>query len=156
MAVFTPSHEMPPRDVSQPGEVCWHELMTAEHEGAFVFYNKLFGWKKSRDFDMGAMGKYLLFGNGGADMGGMFTKRKEVPVSAWLLLLPGLRPRRGHRARQGRRGSVYNGPDGGSRRRAHRAAQRTPKGVMFALPRPRRSRRDSADGPAEHVRSVPV
>jgi predicted enzyme related to lactoylglutathione lyase len=34
---------------------------------------------------MGAMGKYLIFGIGDKDLGGMFTKPKEMPApSHWL------------------------------------------------------------------------
>jgi predicted enzyme related to lactoylglutathione lyase len=132
VAVFTPSREMTTRDANEAGEVCWHELMSAEHEGAFVFYNKLFGWKKSSDFDMGAMGKYLLFGNGGPDLGGMFTKRKEVPVSAWLYYfqVPDLDAALERVKANG--GRVHNGPmevPTGARI----AQLADPQGVMFAL-----------------------
>ena len=49
------------------------------------FYGTLFGWKKQRDFDMGAMGKYLIFGMGDRDMGGMFTKPKDMHAPPhWL------------------------------------------------------------------------
>jgi len=71
-------------DPSKPGEVCWRELLSADHEAAFAFWSALFGWVKSSDFDMGPMGKYAIFGRDGADFGGMFTKPKDVPVSAWV------------------------------------------------------------------------
>jgi predicted enzyme related to lactoylglutathione lyase len=82
--VFAPSQPAPPRDPLKPGEVVWCELLSGDYEAAFAFYSALFGWKKSSDFDMGAMGKYLLYNNGGRDLGGMFTKPKEVPRAAWM------------------------------------------------------------------------
>ncbi len=82
--VFEPTMTMNDRDITKQGEFTWCELLSAEHETAFVFYSKLFGWKKTRDFDMGAMGKYLVYNNGGRDLGGMMTKPKEMPVSAWM------------------------------------------------------------------------
>jgi predicted enzyme related to lactoylglutathione lyase len=34
---------------------------------------------------MGAMGPYLIYGMGGEDLGGMFTKPKEMPMPpAWI------------------------------------------------------------------------
>jgi predicted enzyme related to lactoylglutathione lyase len=59
--------------------------LTTDHEAAFRFYGAIFGWKKQRDFDMGAMGKYLIYGVGAKDLGGMFTKSKDMPAPAsWL------------------------------------------------------------------------
>jgi predicted enzyme related to lactoylglutathione lyase len=78
--VFKPNQAMKPHDSSKPGEFTWSELLTTEHESAFRFYATLFGWKKQRDFDMGAMGKYLIFGIGDKDLGGMFTKPKDMPA----------------------------------------------------------------------------
>jgi uncharacterized protein len=72
--IFAPSVPMRVRDATKPGEFAWHELASTDHEAAFAFYGKLFGWKKSSEFDMGPMGKYLLYGNGGPDLGGMFTR----------------------------------------------------------------------------------
>jgi predicted enzyme related to lactoylglutathione lyase len=68
------------RDTTTPGEFTWSELLATEHESAFGFYSALFGWKKQRDFDMGPMGKYLIFGTGDRDLGGMFTKPKDMPA----------------------------------------------------------------------------
>ena len=71
------------RDMTRPGEICWHELLSENHEVALAFYGKLFDWKKRSDFDMGPLGKYVLFGNEQRDLGGMFTKPKDIPYSAW-------------------------------------------------------------------------
>ena len=73
-----PGQSMSPHDVTKPGEFCWSELMTTDHETAFRFYSALFGWKKISDFDMGPSGKYLIYGIGDKQLGGMFTKTKEM------------------------------------------------------------------------------
>jgi predicted enzyme related to lactoylglutathione lyase len=83
--LFTPSNPMTLHDASKPGEFVWHELVTTDHEAAFAFYSRLFGWKKTRDFDMGGMGKYLIYGSDGTDLGGMMTKPKDMPAPPhWL------------------------------------------------------------------------
>ncbi len=91
VALFTPSGDMASHDVAQPGEFSWHELYTTDHEAAFAFYNAIAGWERLGEFDMGPMGKYLLWGRGGKQLGGMMTKPKamktpdgrEVPPS-WM------------------------------------------------------------------------
>jgi predicted enzyme related to lactoylglutathione lyase len=83
--IFKPARPMNAHDSSRPGEFTWSELLTVDHEAALGFYGTLFGWKKQRDFDMGAMGKYLIFGMGDRDMGGMFTKPKDMHAPPhWL------------------------------------------------------------------------
>ena len=76
---------MPAHDPSKAGEIAWHELITSDHEAAFRFYSELFGWQKLRDFDMGQMGKYFIYGRDGKEFGGMFTKSKDMPMPpSWL------------------------------------------------------------------------
>jgi predicted enzyme related to lactoylglutathione lyase len=83
--VFAPTRAIPPRDATKPGEFMWSELMTTDHEAAFAFYSAVFGWKKKREMDMGRLGAYLIFSHGDEDLGGMFTKPKDVQVpSYWL------------------------------------------------------------------------
>jgi predicted enzyme related to lactoylglutathione lyase len=83
--LFKPNQAMKVRDSSKHGEFTWSELVTSDHEAAFRFYTALFGWKKQRDHDMGPMGKYLIYGVGDKDLGGMFTKPKAMPTPpAWL------------------------------------------------------------------------
>ena len=67
-----------------PGTMGWHELHASDGSTAFAFYEKLFGWTKTRSMDMGPMGMYQIFSAGGADMGGMMTKVPEMPVPCWL------------------------------------------------------------------------
>src|SRR5688572_29083868 len=66
------------------GDFSWHELTTADHVAAFEFYNKLFGWEKITEFDMGAMGMYLIYGQRGVQYGGMMTRTPEMPPPNWL------------------------------------------------------------------------
>jgi len=84
ICLFTPSHPMPTHDHMKDGEMSWNELITTDHEAALRFYGTLFGWEKKSDFDMGAMGKYVIYGQERA-YGGMFTKSKDMPMPpAWL------------------------------------------------------------------------
>jgi predicted enzyme related to lactoylglutathione lyase len=91
IAVFTPASDMQSHDAAKPGEFSWHELYTTDHEAAFAFYQQIAGWERLGEFDMGPMGKYLLWGRGGKQLGGMMTKPRdmktpdgrEVPPS-WL------------------------------------------------------------------------
>jgi predicted enzyme related to lactoylglutathione lyase len=72
-------------DVTKPGEFCWGELIAADHEAAYAFYREVVGWEKLAEHDMGPMGRYLLFGRGAAQYGGMFTKSKDMPMPpCWL------------------------------------------------------------------------
>lgn len=91
ISVFTPATEMPSHDVTRHGEFSWHELYTSDHVAAFEFYRAIAGWDQLSEFDMGPMGKYLLWGREGRQLGGMMTKPKdmktpdgrEVP-NAWM------------------------------------------------------------------------
>ncbi|MEP6491100.1 MAG: VOC family protein [bacterium] len=76
----------PPEQSAQPrrGEFSWHELMTADYKAAFEFYRALFKWEKIDEADMGPMGMYFLFGQGGQTYGGMFNRTPEMPPPNWL------------------------------------------------------------------------
>jgi predicted enzyme related to lactoylglutathione lyase len=82
-----PGDENPPPSAreNEPGRVGWHELHAGNGEEAFRFYSELFGWTQADVFDMGAMGKYIIFAAGGAPIGGMMTKSPEMPGNPqWL------------------------------------------------------------------------
>ena len=91
IAIFTPVSDMKSHDSDQPGEFSWHELYTTDHEAAFAFYQQIAGWERLGEFDMGPMGKYLLWGRNGKQLGGMMTKPqgmktpdgREIPT-AWM------------------------------------------------------------------------
>jgi predicted enzyme related to lactoylglutathione lyase len=81
-AMPSPVRPAPPT----PGTIGWHELYTTDLEAGFDFYNKLFGWTKLTDMDMGPMGTYRLFDEGDnkpMGAGGMMNKPPHVPVSNW-------------------------------------------------------------------------
>ena len=67
-----------------PGEMGWHELYAGNLDTVWPFYAEMFGWAKTEAIDMGPMGTYQLFGNGGpSSSGGMMTRPPEVPVACW-------------------------------------------------------------------------
>jgi predicted enzyme related to lactoylglutathione lyase len=90
IAVFTPAADMQSHDVAKQGEFSWHELYTTDHEAAFTFCERIAGWEKLDEYDMGPMGKYLLWGRNGKQLGGMMTMTgmktpdgRDVPPS-WM------------------------------------------------------------------------
>jgi predicted enzyme related to lactoylglutathione lyase len=133
ISVFKPSGPMSLHDSTKPGEFCWSELATSAHEDAFRFYSSLFGWKRLSDFDMGPMGKYLIYGVGEVRLGGMFTKPKEMQAPpSWIYYaqVADLDAALGRAKAKGAK--LLNGPidvPGGAR-----IAQLTdPQGAFFAL-----------------------
>src|SRR5208283_5405875 len=79
---LTPRREEP-ADRDAPGQIRWHDLLAADWEKAFAFYNEIFGWQKE-NLDDAAMNAYQLFSAGGQTIGGMFTKPSTVQVPFWL------------------------------------------------------------------------
>lgn len=77
--------DTPPRPApGTPGTFGWHELYADEWQAAFAFYEKLFGWTRGDNFDMGPMGSYQLFLAGGSEpIGGMMTKPPMIPRPFW-------------------------------------------------------------------------
>ncbi|MFP2903867.1 VOC family protein [Pyxidicoccus sp. 3LFB2] len=75
---FTPVKDMLSRDLAKQGEFSWHELYTTDPEAAFTFYERIAGWERLGELDMGAMGKYLLWGRDGVQLGGMLTLPKGL------------------------------------------------------------------------------
>jgi predicted enzyme related to lactoylglutathione lyase len=76
----------PPRPASgSPGTVGWNELSANDGEAAWPFYSGLFGWKEDSTMDMGPMGTYRIFNNGGTPIGAMMTRdHSKAPVPFWL------------------------------------------------------------------------
>lgn len=68
------------------GELSWRELLAADREAAWKFYEQLFGWSKHDAMDMGPpAGIYQLWGIGTRTLGGMFTKPADMPAPpSWL------------------------------------------------------------------------
>jgi predicted enzyme related to lactoylglutathione lyase len=90
VAVIRPEQLRPPRrGRPRVGEFSWHELAARDHIRAFQFYHALFGWQKGEAHEMGPLGTYQGFRRAGAkrDMGGMYTKPKDMPNAAWQLYI---------------------------------------------------------------------
>lgn len=78
IGIYTPEREMAPHDRAKPGEIGWHELYTTDYAAAFRFYQTIAGWQELSSFDMGPMGKYLLWGRNGQQLGGMMTMPPQM------------------------------------------------------------------------------
>ena len=89
IVVFTPNPGMPTPErpaPPAPGTIGWHELYTTDVDAGFDFYQKMFGWTKVTDMDMGPMGTYRLFDQGDNNpmgSGGMMNRPPNIPVSCW-------------------------------------------------------------------------
>ena len=59
------------------GRFSWHELMTTDYRKAFEFYQKLFGWQKTGEMDMGGGNAYLMYGKG-QPYGGIFNRHGDM------------------------------------------------------------------------------
>jgi predicted enzyme related to lactoylglutathione lyase len=85
-AIFTPK---PPAGSPEPkkgpiGDFSWFELYTPNPEGAWKFYQALFGWEKTSAMDMGEMGVYQMFGRGGGIPNGGIMKPPPGAPPAWM------------------------------------------------------------------------
>src|SRR5205807_10351430 len=85
LSVFKPSSDMKLHDVAKEGEFCWNELLTSDSAAGFQFYSQLLGWNVLSEMDMGATGKYRIFGAGDVRLGGIMTLPKGAPMpTTWL------------------------------------------------------------------------
>lgn len=80
ISIFKPSQPMTPHDTTKPGEFSWHELYAQDHPSAYRFYHEMFGWQQLSEMDMGAAGKYLIFGQGDKQYGGMMTISPDMKM----------------------------------------------------------------------------
>jgi len=71
-----------------PGVAGWHELYADDPDAALAFYEAMFGWTRTEEFDLGPMGLYRTFATGAQPVGGVMPWRR-----------PGRRPRPGGRGR---------------------------------------------------------
>jgi predicted enzyme related to lactoylglutathione lyase len=138
IVVFTPDPAMPsPQRPAPPaqGTVSWHELCTGDLDAGLDFYNRMFGWTKVGDIDMGPAGIYRIFDEGDhPEMGdgGMMAKAPDVPVSSWnfYFCVDSIQAAVGRVESGG--GRVVNGPTqvpGGS----WIVNAQDPQGAMFSL-----------------------
>ena len=66
------------------GDFSWFELYTPNPDGAWKFYQTLFGWEKTSAMDMGEMGDYQMFGRGGGIPNGGIMKPPPGAPAAWM------------------------------------------------------------------------
>jgi predicted enzyme related to lactoylglutathione lyase len=132
-AVFKPMGPPPPPVAPpKPGEFSWMELATTDHEAAFTFYSKVFGWQAMHRHDMGPMGTYLIFGSDGVQRGGMFKAGQPGSHPYWLPYAAVADADASAKVVTAAGGRILNGPmdvpDGG---RIVQIAD--PAGVLFAI-----------------------
>lgn len=83
-AIFTPAPDSPEKAQRPgPGDFSWFELYTPNPDGAWKFYETLFGWEKTDAMDMGDMGVYQMFGRGGGIPSGGIMKPPPGAPAAW-------------------------------------------------------------------------
>ena len=70
------------------GRFSWHELMTTDWKAAWKFYEKLFGWERQSEMDMGGGNMYAMWGKGRM-FGGMFNRPPEMASMRpfWLVYI---------------------------------------------------------------------
>jgi predicted enzyme related to lactoylglutathione lyase len=87
-AGFILFHPTPPPGGAPPpatgvGSVQWNELITSDAKAAFAFYSELYGWKKEATVDLGPLGTYQTFSNGGPAVGGMMQRADPTFAPQW-------------------------------------------------------------------------
>src|SRR5687768_11821193 len=58
------------------GRIVWHDLMTTDPKASLAFFTELVGWR-TKEADMGPMGKYTMFFAGERDVGGLMPLEKS-------------------------------------------------------------------------------
>lgn len=83
--IFQPPPHRPGRG-GQPGlgDFSWFELCTPNPDGAWKFYETLFGWEKTSAMDMGEMGVYQMFGRGDGIPNGGIMKPPPGAPAVWM------------------------------------------------------------------------
>lgn len=64
------------------GHGAWNELASGNQRGAWTFYGALFGWEKSGEMDMGALGTYEFIDNQGM-IGAIMPTMPDMPDAGW-------------------------------------------------------------------------
>ena len=97
---------------SEPGngDFSWFELYTPNPEGAWSFYQSLFGWEKTSAMDMGEMGTYQMFGRGGGIPNGGIMKPPPGAPAAWMPYAMVPDAKAAAAMAQSRGGKIINGP----------------------------------------------
>lgn len=133
IAIFTATNPTVTEYKPSRGEFSWHELLTDDHMKALEFYNRIFGWTKLGEFDMGPMGMYTEYGSGSSMYGGMFSKTPDMHVpNSWCCYVMVDDAKKAAEKIASLGGQIINGPmevPGGD----WIAQAIDPQGVMFAV-----------------------
>ena len=81
--IYTSMNPQPPKGQAGIGDFSWFELYTPNPEGAWNFYQSLFGGEKTSAMDMGEMGVYQMFGRGNGVPNGGIMKPPPGAPAAW-------------------------------------------------------------------------
>ena len=114
------------------GDFSWFELYTPNPEGAWKFYQTLFGWEKTSAMDMGEMGVYQMFGRGGGIPNGGIMKPPPGAPAAWMPYARVKDAKAAAAAAAANGGKIVNGPmevPGGD----WIATGMDPQGAMFSV-----------------------
>ena len=130
--IYTP--KTPGAGKGQPGigDFSWFELYTPNPEGAWKFYQTLFGWEKTSAMDMGDMGTYQMFGRGGGIPNGGIMKPPPGAPAAWMPYARVKDAKASAAAATANGGKIVNGPmevPGGD----WIATGMDPQGAMFSV-----------------------
>jgi uncharacterized protein len=130
--IYTPKTPGAGKDKPGVGDFSWFELYTPNPEGAWNFYQALFGWEKTSAMDMGEMGVYQMYGRGGGIPNGGIMKPPPGAPAAWMpyALVKDAKAAAATAAANG--GKIVNGPmevPGGD----WIAQGLDPQGAMFAV-----------------------
>lgn len=130
--LFQPPPNRPGRGATGLGDFSWFELYTPNPEGAWKFYQTLFGWEKTSAMDMGEMGVYQMFGRGGGIPNGGIMKPPAGAPPAWMPYALVKDAKAAAAAATANGGTIINGPmevPGGD----WIAQGADPQGAMFAV-----------------------
>src|SRR5688500_9589336 len=130
--IYTPKTPRPSQAQVGTGEFSWFELYTPNPEGAWSFYQSLFGWEKTSAMDMGEMGTYQMFGRGGGIPNGGIMKPPPGAPAAWQPYVRVPDAKAAAAIAQAGGGKIVNGPmevPGGD----WIAQGMDPQGAMFAV-----------------------
>jgi predicted enzyme related to lactoylglutathione lyase len=130
--IYTPKTPRASQAQVGTGEFSWFELYTPNPEGAWTFYQSLFGWEKTSAMDMGEMGTYQMFGRGGGIPNGGIMKPPPGAPAAWQPYVRVADAKAAAAIAQAGGGKIVNGPmevPGGD----WIAQGMDPQGAMFAV-----------------------
>ena len=130
--IYTPKSPGAGKAAPGVGDFSWFELYTPNPEGAWKFYQSLFGWEKTSAMDMGEMGVYQMFGRGGGIPSGGIMKPPPGAPAAWAPYALVKDAKAAAAAATANGGKIINGPmevPGGD----WIAQGIDPQGAMFAV-----------------------